>query len=238
MTLLAYHSGGLKQLSREPTAAALSKTTQLRPKGTPRKANYGRLLQHTQALILGGTVRRITKAVLGGLAGSALVLGGTQAASAALEAKFWFRDGLTDLVPTAPGPFDSATAKTTITERTDKTTFRLHVRGIDPSVAGNAFAAHLHVGPCGNTGGHYKDDPLGPADRENEVWFDLVPDEEGVASDDSSVSFVPVDGDPAYVRGEMSIVIHALPNDTTVSPNPKQACFPLSVPQWIPAATE
>ena len=183
-------------------------------------------------------MRRITKAVLGGLAGSALVLGGTQAASAALEAKFWFRDGLTDLVPTAPGPFDSATAKTTITERTNKTTFRLHVRGIYPSVAGNAFAAHLHVGPCGNTGGHYKDDPLGPADRENEVWFDLVPDEEGVARDDSSVSFVPVDGDPAYVRGEMSIVIHALPNDTTVSPNPKQACFPLSVPQWIPAATE
>jgi hypothetical protein len=181
-------------------------------------------------------VRRITKAVLGGLAGSALVLGGTQAASAALEAKFWFRDGLTDLLKTE-GPFDSAKAKITITERTKKTTFRLHVRGIDPSVAGNAFAAHLHVGPCGNTGGHYKDDPLGPADRENEVWFDLVPDEEGIARDASSVSFVPVDGDLAYVPGEMSIVIHELPNGTSVNPNPKQACFPLSVPQWVPPAT-
>jgi len=183
-------------------------------------------------------VRRITKAVLGGLAGSALVLGGTQAANAALEAKFWFRDGLTDLSTEDVGPFDSATAKTTITERTKKTTFRIHVRGIDPSAAGQAFAAHLHVGPCGNPGGHYKNDPSGAADRENEVWFDLVPDEDGGARDASSVSFVPVDGDPLYVPGQMSIVIHELPNGTPVNPNPKQACFPLSVPQWVPVATE
>jgi hypothetical protein len=183
-------------------------------------------------------VRRITKAVLGGLAGSALVLGGTQAASAALEAKFWFNHDLKDLSTEQVGPFDWATAKTTITQRTKKTTFRLHVRGIDPSAAGETFAAHLHVGPCGtNTGGHYKNDPLGPADRENEVWFDLVPDEEGVARDNSSVSFVPIDGDLAFVPGEMSIVIHELPNGTSVNPNPKQACFPLSVPQWVPRAT-
>src|SRR5512133_4266991 len=45
-------------------------TTQLRPKDTPTKVNYGRLLQHAQTLILGGTVSRLTKAVLGGLAGS------------------------------------------------------------------------------------------------------------------------------------------------------------------------
>ena len=183
-------------------------------------------------------MNRITKAALGGIAGCALVLGGTQGAGAAMEAKLWFRDALTDLATTASGPFDSATAKTTITERTKKTVFRIHVKGIDPSAAGQAFAAHLHVGPCGNTGGHYKNDLNGPADRKNEVWFDLVPDEQGVATDESSVSFVPVDGDPAYVPGEMSIVIHGYPNDTTVSPNPKQACFPLSVPQWKPPATQ
>lgn len=177
-------------------------------------------------------MRRITKAAIGGLAGCALVLGGTQGAGAAMEAKLWFRDALTDLATSDAGPFDSARAKTTITERTKKTTFRVHVKGVDPSAAGQAFAAHLHVGPCGNPGGHYRKEPNGPADRENEVWFDLMPDAEGVARDESSVSFVPVDDD-----GEMSIVIHQFPNDPPVSSNPKQACFPLSVPQWIPSPT-
>jgi len=80
-----------------------------------------------------------------------------------MEAKLWFRDALMDLATTDTGPFDSATAKTTIPESTKKTTFRVQVKGIDPSAAGQVFAAHLHVGPCGNPGGHYKNDPNGPA---------------------------------------------------------------------------
>jgi Cu/Zn superoxide dismutase len=209
-------------------------------------------------------VRRITKAVLGGLAGSALVLGGTQAASAALEAKFWFRDGLTDLLKTE-GPFDSAKAKITIAERTNgRTTFRIRVRGIDPSIAGSTLGSHLHTGKCvegdfgnpdadvpaipgGQAGPHYNHDVVvggkkfpaagvAPEDTarigpETEVWFDLVTDEGGVAGDETTVPFVPVDPD-----GVMSVVVHvASTNPDTGAAGTRQACFPLSVPQWIPA---
>lgn len=179
-------------------------------------------------------MRRITKAALGGLAGCALVLGGTQGASAALEAKYWFRAvDLTDLLTADVGPFDGARATTTIAQKTnDKTTFRIRVRGIQPSAAGQEFAAHLHVGPCDNSGGHYQNLVPGPVDSENEVWFALVPEEDGTARSDATVKFVPDDAKPAYAGftpGEMSIVVHQGP---ITAPSLKQACFPLSVPQW------
>ena len=177
-------------------------------------------------------MRRITKAAIGGLAGCALVLGGTQGASAALEAKYRFRDALTDLL-TDEGPFDSAKAKITIAEKTnDTTTFRIRIRGIDPSVAGQEFSAHLHVGSCDDSQGHYKRDPAGPAAPPNEVWFGLTPNGDGMAFDQTSVDFVPVDDvvDP----GLMSIVIHERVLDST-GKFPKQACFPLDVPEWAPA---
>jgi hypothetical protein len=176
-------------------------------------------------------VRRITKAAIGGLAGCALVLGGTQGASAALEAKTWFRDTLTDLLTDEPGPFDSARAKITIAEKTDgSTTFRIRVRGIEPSsVPEGGYGAHLHVNSCdalGGPGPHYQNNPAAGATRENEVWFDLVPDEKGVAHDQTSVSFVPWD-----VDGEMSVVIHV--NNASIG-GTKQACFPLSVSDVFP----
>jgi hypothetical protein len=200
---------------------------------------------------LGGTVNRITKAALGGIAGCALVLGGTQGAGAAMEAKLWFRDALTDLATTASGPFDSAEAKITIAERTKKTTFRVRIKGIDPSIAGTTLGAHLHTGPCiegsgASAGLHYNQDVVvggktfpvagveaGPDTAEvspnTEVWFDLVPDQDGVASDETSVSFRPVDPD-----GVMSVVVHQQRTDATGAAGPRQACFPLSVPQWMP----
>jgi hypothetical protein len=188
-------------------------------------------------------VRRITKAALGGLAGFALVLGGTQAASGALEAKYTFRDALTDLLPNpdAVGPFDSATARITIADRTnDKTTFRIRVRGIEPSssvpVPDGGYGAHLHVNSCDNpagAGGHYQNDPAAGITRENEVWFDLVPGEDGVATDQTTVSFTPVD------EGEMSVVIHV---GDAATGGIRQACLPLDVsdvfPTPPPAPTE
>jgi Cu/Zn superoxide dismutase len=213
-------------------------------------------------------LRRITKAAIGGLAGCALVLGGTQGASAALEAKLWFRDALTDVL-SAAGPFDSAKAKITIAEKTkDRTTFHIRVRGIDPSIAGKPLGAHLHTGKCvegdfgnpnaeipaipgGQAGPHYNRQVIvdgkafptasvrsGPdvaeVSPETEVWFDLTPDDEGVASDATTVPFVPQDPD-----GVMAVVIHVLPTDpTTGKAGDRQACFPLSVPQWIPKPTE
>jgi hypothetical protein len=182
-------------------------------------------------------LRRITKAALGGLAGCALVLGGTQAAVGALEGTYkFYRDDLID--PESPyvndGAFESAKAKITISETTEppSTSFTLRVTGIQPSAEGQEFAAHLHVGPCDNTGPHYKDNFLGPVNDTNEAWFAVVSDADGMALSQTTVEWVPDDAKPeyaAYTPGEMSIVIH---KGTILTPLTKQACFPLSVPQW------
>ncbi|HEY6688445.1 MAG TPA: hypothetical protein VI094_19805 [Propionibacteriaceae bacterium] len=175
-------------------------------------------------------MRRITKAVLGGFAGCALVLGGTQVASGALSDTYKVTDALTDLLSN-DGPFDSARAKTTIVKTPDGgTDFALRVTGIDPSeVPDGGYGAHLHVNSCDNElgpGGHYRDKPELGGIPENEVWFSLLPDEEGMAYTRTSASFVPVD-----VDGEMSIVIHVGP---AAAGGDKQACFPLDVSGIFP----
>ena len=179
-------------------------------------------------------MRRITKVALGGVASCALILGGTQAASGALEAKFSFSDALTDLL-TTEGPFDSAAARITIADRTnDRTTFRIRVRGIEPSssvpVPAGGFGAHLHVNSCDNAlgaGGHYQNDPEAGVNRENEVWFDLVPGEDGVATDQTTVNFTPVD------EGEMSVVIHL---GDAATGGTRQACLSLDVSDVFPTS--
>ena len=66
------------------------------------------------------------------------------------------------------------------------------------------------------------------------MWFDLVPSEEdGAASFTATVPFVPKDLD-----GVMSIVVHVEPTQPiTGFASLRQACFPMSVPQWIPKPT-
>ena len=187
-------------------------------------------------------MKRITKAALSGLAGFALVLGGTQAASG-VTGTFKFQKFLTDLLTVNDdGPFDSARAKTTVAKTANGgTTFTIRVTGIDPSaVPAVGVGAHLHVGPCDDDattitvegpGPHFNTDTLAgispPAvNSRTEVWFDLVPDEDGMAYDVSSVNFVPVDQD-----GKMSIVIH---EGIASVASTKQACFPLSVSGIFP----
>jgi hypothetical protein len=179
-------------------------------------------------------LRRITKAVLGGVAGCALVLGGTQVAVGSLAGTFMSeKDDLKDPLPlTNDGAFDSAKARTTITQAADgTTTFAIHVTGIDSS-AGGEFGAHLHIGPCDNSGGHYQDVIGGPIDAVNEVWIAINP-VDGTALGTTTVGFVPDDDKyPSHTPGEMSIVIHQGPLD---DPRTKQACFPLPVwssPDW------
>jgi hypothetical protein len=187
-------------------------------------------------------VRRITKAALGGVAGCALVLGGTQAASGSDVIKRYLNSlGSTDLWTAVANPvdtaFDTATGNVRIMETPDGTGFKLRVEGIDPSVAGQTFGSHLHVGPCpapsdnvaDTTSVHYKHDKNGPADPENEVWFNVVPASTGVATDDTFVSFRPVDDD-----GLMSIVIHAKPTDAEGKAGTKEVCLPVVVTNWIP----
>jgi Cu/Zn superoxide dismutase len=195
----------------------------------------------------------MTKAALGGVAGGALILAGTIAGTMGAGAATTYRyvDKLVDL-SAGERPFDSTTGKVTIVENDDgRTTFSIKVTGIDIDAADQLFGAHLHTGSCleGNgaaAGPHYNTQlypagsyatysaiPVELKTANNEVWFDLVPSEEdGAASDQVTVDFVPVDLD-----GVMSIVIHAEPtvDGGTLSgmAGAREACFPLSVPQWI-----
>ena len=201
-------------------------------------------------------MRRITKAALGGLAGCALVLGGTQAATGALTDILRLHGESGDFLTSAAQPLDAAKAKITIDEGTDNTTtFSIRVTGIDPSIAGEKLGSHLHVGPCvegdvgppvgKQAGPHYNHDvamksPTVTVSRDTEVWFDLVADAEGMAYDKTTVPFVPKDYDPAHVPGVMSVVVHVLETDEDGTlwgmgigyAGTRQACFPLSVPQW------
>jgi hypothetical protein len=189
-------------------------------------------------------VRRITKAALGGLAGCALALGGVQAASGGilLQQAFpgWLVDLNTDNVHTdgtdLTGAFDSAKAKLMVTETSKgRTTFSLEVEEID-GYAGREFGSHLHTGPC-ETGkpnaasGHYTNPDLDPALplEEREIWFKVVPDEDGVAADETVVPYVPKDTDGD--GGIMSIVIHRDPTNVGGGAGPREVCLPL-VTTW------
>jgi hypothetical protein len=212
------------------------------------RAKRGKLCKtfraHARIDSRGDTLRRITKAALGGLAGCALALGGTQLAAGSLAGIYTSEsDDLKDLaLVTNDGPFDSAKARTTITQTDGATTFEIRVTGIDSSAQGE-FGAHLHIGPCSNSGGHYQHQSPEPgvigttyewANPYNEVWIAIKPGG-GSALGTTTVDFVPDDDKFLNLNdspGKMSIVIHQGPLD---APGAKQACFPLSVlsaPDW------
>jgi hypothetical protein len=168
------------------------------------------------------------------------MLGGTQVASGSDVIKRYFDvPSLTDLWTAELNPadtaFDKATATVRIMQTPDGTGFKLRVEGIGTSVAGQEFGSHLHVGRCAApsaldpdpTGKHYQHDTTGGANPENEVWFDVVPSDNGTATDEAFASFKPVDPDG---DGAMSIVIHALPTDPgSGKAGTKETCLPLAV---------
>jgi hypothetical protein len=185
-------------------------------------------------------LRRITKAALGGLAGCALILGGIQAASGdVIKNLIGPEFPLVDLdngQPTSTTALDDAKATLRIIPAPDgaATSFKLQVTDIADSVeAGTVFGAHLHVGKCveptaeltNPTGPHYKADDQ-PASPDNEVWFNLLVNDQNNATDDTKVLFRPTD-----VDGDMSIVIHV---DVAAVSSPKQACLPLRVESLNP----
>jgi Cu/Zn superoxide dismutase len=204
-------------------------------------------------------VRRITKAAVSGFAGCALILGVSQAANSD-------SGNMTYLLEKAPigdfqedpGPFDGAKGTLRVSQAPDDTAtgFKLTVDGIDEAAAGQEFGAHLHTGPCVNedyanpdigkaagslAGPHYKHG-VAPSLEEVEVWFDFIPNDHGVATDDTKKNFVPVDS--SLNPGEMSIVIHVLPTNTEFGvptagqpvgyAGARQACFRLLTPDWVP----
>jgi Cu/Zn superoxide dismutase len=208
-------------------------------------------------------LRRTTKAALGGLAGFALVLGGTGVANGALSTILKVFEDTEDLRATTPevktsDALDSAKAKITIAEGTNAegtniATFTIRVTDIDPSIQGVPLGGHLHIGECvegqpAAAGPHYNHQVAvggktytdAEVSTKTEVWFDLKSTDDGMAYDATTVQFVPVDSypdydpDEKYVPGVMSIVIHERETDSLGGAGAREACFPLSVPDWVP----
>jgi Cu/Zn superoxide dismutase len=207
-------------------------------------------------------MKRITKAALGGLAGCALALGASQAANgdSANATYLLDRADTGDFAP-AIGPFDDAKGTLRVMQAPDDTAtgFKLTVEDINvedfEEAAGQEFGAHLHIGPCvegvsSQAGPHYNHEtattgnPTPAVNTQTEVWFSLVPNDHGDATDDTKVQFVPKDKDPLFIPGQMSIVIHALPTNTEFGiptagekagyAGARLACFQLLTPDWAP----
>jgi hypothetical protein len=205
----------------------------------------------------GDNLRRITKAALGGVAGCALALGGTQVASGVLSTIL--REQSENLLTDAQAakPFDMAKATIKIAVDGNRTTFNLDLTKIGPSQLDPeepVLGSHLHTGPCidgdpMSAGPHYNHDVVTNNKRfpvpgevktygytaeistSTEVWFDLKPEGADIASAETTVPFVPVDPD-----GVMSVVVHVSFTDPlTGTAGKRQACFPLSVSGIFPA---
>lgn len=82
----------------------------------------------------------------------------------------------------------------------DWTAVRANVRGLAPNTT---YSSHLHESACSDAsgGGHYKDDPAGPATPPNELWLTFETNKAGTARDGSSAPW-------AVREGARSVVIH------------------------------
>ncbi|MDQ3955628.1 MAG: superoxide dismutase family protein [Actinomycetota bacterium] len=82
----------------------------------------------------------------------------------------------------------------------DWTRVRANVRGLAPNTT---YASHLHESACSvaDGGGHYKNDPAGPATPPNELWLTYETNRAGTAHDASSAPW-------AVREGARSVVIH------------------------------
>ena len=138
-----------------------------------------------------------------------------------------FRGDLADLAQTASGPFDHASAQLVLVGGGSDANVVLLVKGVDRSVAGRTFGAHLHTGPCvaGNgaaAGPHYNHSGVVPpvANRTTEIWLDFTVNGGGNGQSISQVHWVP---DP----GERSVVIHQNPTAADGTAGPRIACLPV-----------
>jgi Cu/Zn superoxide dismutase len=107
------------------------------------------------------------------------------------------------------------------------TAFHLRVKGIDPSVVGHDYGAHLHSGPCvegdGTAAGpHYNVSTATPpvVGDQTEVWLDFTVTEDGTGAGDATVPFVPA-------AGARAVVIHAEATAPNGTAGPRLVCLPV-----------
>ena len=174
------------------------------------------------------------KRIRGGMAGlvafsAAMAVGSTAIAAGAVISRF--SDPLRDYDTTSEGPFDSATARLQLVGQATGTKAVLHLRGIDPSVSGRTFGAHLHNAACATdqpllSGGHYNHDAHSGAPKvvisdQTEVWLDFTVDASGAGDSSSVVRFTPT-------PGARSVVVHAKPTDpASGGAGDRLACLPV-----------
>jgi Cu/Zn superoxide dismutase len=137
---------------------------------------------------------------------------------------------LRDFATTAAGPFDHARGEARIERRGVGSRVTFRVRGIDRSVIGQDFGAHLHLGPCVTDNGaaalaHYNTDVIDGrtppvVDETTEVWLDFSVSRHGKGRAIARVPFVPA-------AGQRSIVIHAQPTDSHGAAGARLACLPV-----------
>ena len=90
--------------------------------------------------------------------------------------------------------------------------------GLDPDAE---YKSHVHALPCAlDAGPHYKNDPLGPVDAENEIW-------PGFTTDGTGVGRAVVTNDFTVRPDAMSIVIHDTPNASSGA-GAKMLCLDLN----------
>ncbi|WP_185441939.1 hypothetical protein [Kribbella qitaiheensis] len=139
--------------------------------------------------------------------------------------------GLRDLQPAAAGAFDRARAALLMVQYDGRSLVWLQVNGIDRSMAGRSFGAHLHVGPCvagdgAAAGPHYNSDTvagrvpprIGP---DTEIWLDFTVTRAGTGFAITKVPFIALPGNRA-------IVIHQEPTDPNGVAGLRLACLPVS----------
>jgi hypothetical protein len=116
----------------------------------------------------------------------------------------------------------------TITRSDAGTEVKAVVRGLE---AGTTYAAHLHNAPCSDAnpgGGHYKDDPAGPAAPPNELWLSSTDDPTGgIAANSGGVAHGRGSADWVARPEARAVVIHHIPPGGTTAGGPKIACADL-----------
>jgi len=94
----------------------------------------------------------------------------------------------------------------------------LHVRGLP---AGREFGSHVHALPCdvNAAGGHYRNDPAGPATSTNEIWLDFTASDAGNGNSQAVAAFL------IRPNGAHAVAIHDHGTDpATGAAGPKLAC--------------
>jgi Cu/Zn superoxide dismutase len=141
--------------------------------------------------------------------------------------------GLSDLRPTVADPTDGATAHVTSVRAGGETHTVLALHGLDRSVAGTTYGAHVHVGPCvaGDGAaalGHFNIDVFDHAHEVEvspytEVWLDFTVTRGGTGHAVAHVPFEVPEGAAA------SVVVHAQPTAPDGSAGPRIACLPVEL---------